>query len=124
MHVEELLRRVAAAGITLTYSGEKDKLVAKPTANVTPEIVAALRERREEVIGALRSGVVRSEAEVFDLAREFFPDRDGLPDPPAPPPSRGRDPLVQRSGDKAMFFRGDWRQAWPRDFRVSRGPEG
>jgi hypothetical protein len=35
----------------------------------------------------------------------------------------GRDPTVQRHGDKVGFFRGDWRKAWPRDFKVHR-PDG
>ncbi|PLS83098.1 MAG: hypothetical protein CYG60_22690 [Actinobacteria bacterium] len=78
MPVEEILGRVKAAGITLTYSNETKKLIAKPTSAVTPEIVAALRECREEIIDSLRP--VKSEAEVFDLARGYF----GLGD-------RGRD---------------------------------
>ncbi len=69
MSVAELLDRVEAAGVTLSYSGEGDRLIAKPTSAVTPEIVAALRERRREVIGALRSGTVHSAAEVLETAR-------------------------------------------------------
>jgi hypothetical protein len=63
--VGDLLWRVAEAGVTLTYSPEADKLVAKPTARVTPELVAALKERRGEVIRALRTfrGILRDGAE-------------------------------------------------------------
>ncbi len=60
MGAAELLDRVAAAGITLTYSPETDKLVAKPTDKVTPEIVAALRERKGEVIEALHPETSRA----------------------------------------------------------------
>ena len=47
---------------------------------------------------------VASVAEVFELARQYFPERDGLP---LLPPIRGRDPLVHRGTDKVRFFRGD-----------------
>jgi NrS-1 polymerase HBD domain len=45
---------------------------------------------------------IRSTAEVFALARAYFPDRDGLPDPPP----RMLDPLVHVGTEKAMFFKG------------------
>ena len=54
---------------------------------------------------------VDSVAEVFELARQYFPERDGLP---VPPSLRGRDPLVHRGTDKVSFFRGDWRTAGPK----------
>ena len=47
---------------------------------------------------------IASVGEVFELARQYFPKRDGLP---LLPPVRGRDPLVHRGTDKARFFRGD-----------------
>jgi len=53
---------------------------------------------------------IASVAEVFELAREYFPERDGLP---LLLPVRGRDPLVHRGTDKVRFFRGDWRAAEP-----------
>ncbi len=79
MHVAQLLDAVEEAGVVLTYLDEGDRLIAKPTASVTPEIVEALRERRAEVVNALRedeelrrTGIVQSERQVFDLAREYF----------------------------------------------------
>ncbi len=88
MHVADLLDAVEAAGVTLTYSPEGDRLTARPTASVTPEIVEALRERRAEIVEALRedeemrrTGIVQSERQVFDLAREYFGGGDrGLVD--------------------------------------------
>jgi len=50
-------------------------------------------------------------AEVFELARQYFPERDELP---LLPPVRGRDPLVDRGTDKVRFFRDDWRAARPK----------
>ena len=79
MHVAQLLARVESAGVVLTYLSEEDRLIAKPTASVTPEIVEVLRERRAEVIGALRedeelrrTGIIQSERQVFDIARQHF----------------------------------------------------
>ena len=54
---------------------------------------------------------VASVAEVFELARLYFPQRDGLP---LLPSVRGRDPLVHRGTDKACFFRDDRRAAGPK----------
>ncbi len=42
---------------------------------------------------------------------------------PAPPPGGGRDRLAQRDTDKAEFFKGAWRETWPRDFEVFKGGE-
>jgi len=54
---------------------------------------------------------VASVAEVFELAHQYFPKRDGLP---LLPPVRGRDLLVQRGTDKVRFFRDDRRAAGPK----------
>ena len=54
---------------------------------------------------------IASVAEVFELARQYFPERDGLP---LLPPVRGRDPLVHRGTDKVRFFRGDGHAAGPK----------
>ena len=54
---------------------------------------------------------IASVAEAFELARQYFPERDGLP---LLPSVRGRDPLVHRGTDKVQFFRGDGRAAGPK----------
>lgn len=55
---KQLLCRLAASGIslTLTRRGEEDKLVAKPTALVSPEILEELRANKATLIEALRDG--------------------------------------------------------------------
>src|SRR5215210_2647733 len=50
----EILRELGAVGITLTVL-EPDRLIAKPTERVTPEIKEALRENKPEIIKALRT---------------------------------------------------------------------
>ena len=54
---------------------------------------------------------VASDSEVFELAHQHFPERDGLP---LLPSVRGRDPLVHRGTDKVRFFRGDRHAAGPK----------
>ena len=79
MHVGELLYQIAEAGITLTCSKTKDRLNAKPTSALTPELIKDIRKHKQEIIQILRedeemlrTGIIQSERQVFDLAREFF----------------------------------------------------
>ena len=109
----------------------------------SPELVRKLPEIRDKILGCwcepgeLCHGdilimlanaapipeVIRSQAEVFELARERFDttvvDQDSLPRPLA---RRGRDALVHRDTDKARFFRRDdnLRICWPQDFKPYR----
>ena len=50
----EILRELGAVGITLTVL-EPDRLIARPTERVTPEIKETLRGHKPEIIRALRS---------------------------------------------------------------------
>ena len=54
---------------------------------------------------------IASVTEVFELARQYFPKRYGLP---LLPPIRGRDPLAHCGTDKVRFFRGDCRATRPK----------
>ena len=79
MHVGELLYQIAEAGITLTCSKTKDRLNAKPTSALTPDLIEEIKEHKMEIIRIMRedeemrrTGIIQSERQVFDLAREFF----------------------------------------------------
>lgn len=79
MSLYDLLLEIAARGITLTCGRTEDRLNAKPTAALTPELKAAITEHREEIIQILREderlreiGIIQSERQVFELAREYF----------------------------------------------------
>lgn len=79
MGVGELLFEIAEAGITLTCSKTEDRLNAKPTAALTPELIEGIKEQKAEIIRIMRedeemrrTGIIQSERQVFDLAREFF----------------------------------------------------
>jgi hypothetical protein len=79
MRVGELLFRIAEAGITLTCSKVEDWLNAKPTSALTPDLIKEIREHKMEIIRIMRedeemrrSGIIQSERQVFELAREHF----------------------------------------------------
>ncbi|MDP9437221.1 MAG: hypothetical protein M3P49_00495 [Actinomycetota bacterium] len=79
MEVGELLFEITEAGITLTCSKTEDRLNAKPTAALTPRLIEGIKEQKTEIIRIMRedkemrrTGIIQSERQVFDLAREFF----------------------------------------------------
>ncbi len=79
MHVRDVLFEVAERGITLTCGRTEDRLNAKPTAALTSELIAELKEHRAEIIEAMRederleeTGVIQSERQVFELVGEHF----------------------------------------------------
>ena len=86
MRVGDLLAEIAERGITLTCCGRTgDRLNAKPTAALTPLLIAEITEHKTEIIEILRerrrkredraleeTGVVQSERQVFDMARRYF----------------------------------------------------
>jgi hypothetical protein len=79
MQVRDVLFEVAERGITLTCGRDEDRLNAKPTAALTPELIAELKEHKAEIIGIVceneemrRTGLIQSGRQVFELAREHF----------------------------------------------------
>jgi hypothetical protein len=79
MHVRDVLLEVAERGITLTCGWTENRLNAKPTAALTPELIDELKEHKGEIIQIMRedeemrrTGVVQSQRQVFELAREHF----------------------------------------------------
>jgi hypothetical protein len=131
----QLLDDLNRQGVRLWSEGGRLRC-GGPKRVITPEVIAKLKEHKEEVLRAIAdeewrshsldcpcmdcsarepkyAKPIKSTSEVFELARKRFPDRNDLP---APPPVPGRDPLAKRGTDKARFFSSDWRQAWPQDF--------
>jgi TubC N-terminal docking domain len=89
MHVRDLLIEIAERGITLTCGRTEDRLNAKPTSAVTPELIAEIKEHKGEIIELMRederkledraleeTGIIQSERQVFKLAREYFGGRN------------------------------------------------
>jgi hypothetical protein len=70
---------MAKARLTLKASTTKDTLKAYPAENITPELAAAIKEHKALIIRILRedeeyrrTGIIQSERQVFELAREYF----------------------------------------------------
>ena len=79
MHMRDLLIEIAERGITLRCGRTEDRLNAKPTAALTPELIAELKEHKAEIIRVMRedeelrrTGAIQSERQVFELGREHF----------------------------------------------------
>jgi hypothetical protein len=75
----KIVGRLKAAGLTLAYSPETDRLNVKPTAKLTPELVALVKEHKAGIVSALPAferdgggldGVLRNQADVFTVFRE------------------------------------------------------
>jgi hypothetical protein len=87
LSVGDVLSAISEAGLTLQESKSEDTLKVYPAENVTPNLAAAIREHKSEVIRVLRedeemsrTGIIQSERQVLELAREFF----GLDDSKGP----------------------------------------
>ena len=84
MQVGELLYQVAEHGVRLRCCRSEDRLTFSPAGSLPPRLVAELRTHKQEIIRILReddelrrTGVIQSERQVFELAREVFGDRQG-----------------------------------------------
>ena len=86
MSVGDTLYAISEAGLTLTASKTEDTLKVYPAEKLTPELAAAIKEHKADIIRILRedeemrrTGIIQSERQVFDLARGFFSadDKEG-----------------------------------------------
>jgi len=79
LSVGDVLYAISEAGVTLSVSKTEDTLKVYPAESITPELAAAIKEHKPEIIRILRedeemrrTGIIQSERQVFDLAREHF----------------------------------------------------
>ena len=79
MNVGDTLYAISEAGLTLTASKTEDILKAYPAVNLTPELAAAIKGHKADIIrimredeGIRRTGILQCERQVFELTREFF----------------------------------------------------
>jgi hypothetical protein len=78
MLVGELLCQVEEHGVQLRRAPD-DRLQFSPSGALPTELVAQLREHKTEILRILkedevfhRTGVIQSERQVFEVAREYF----------------------------------------------------
>ena len=79
MSVGDTLKAISEAALTLKAGKTGDTLKVYPPENITPELAAAIREHKAHIIRLLRedeemrrTGIIQSERQVFELARESF----------------------------------------------------
>ena len=79
MSVGDVLFAISEAGLTLRASETEDTLRVHPAERLTPELAAAIKEHKAEIIKIMRedeemrrTGVIQSERQVFELARELL----------------------------------------------------
>jgi hypothetical protein len=79
LNVGDTLYAISEAGFTLTASKTQGTLKLYPVERLTPELACAIREHKANIIRIMRedeemrsTGIIQSERQVFDLAREFF----------------------------------------------------
>jgi hypothetical protein len=79
LSVGDVLFAISEAGLTLTASKTEDTLKVYPAENITRELAEAIRDHKAEIIRILRedeemrsTGIIQSERQVFELAREHF----------------------------------------------------
>jgi hypothetical protein len=84
MRVRDLLLELSERGITLRCGRTEDRLNARPTAALTPELIAEIKEHKAEIIAVMRedgrleeTGMIQSGRQVFELAREFLSRNEG-----------------------------------------------
>ena len=87
MSVGDVLCATSKAGLKLEAGETADVLKAYPAERLTPQLVAAIREHKADIIKIIRedeemrrTGVIQSERQVVELAREFFGsnEREGV----------------------------------------------
>ncbi len=79
MSVGATLYAISEAGLTLKASKTEDTLKVYPVEKLTPELAAAIKDYKAQIIQITReddemcrTGIVQSERQVFELAREYF----------------------------------------------------
>jgi hypothetical protein len=79
LSVGDVLFALSEAVLSLTASKTDDTLKVYPAENITPELAAAIKEYKSEIIRITRedeemrrTGIIQSERQVFEMAREYF----------------------------------------------------
>ena len=79
MSVGDTLYAISEAGLGLEVSKTEDTLKVSPAENITSELAAAIRKHKVEIIRIMRedeemrrTGIIQSQRQVFELAREYF----------------------------------------------------
>ncbi len=79
MNVGDALCAISEAGLTLKTSKTEDTLKVYPAEKLGPELAAAIKEHKADLIRILRedeemrrTGIIQSERQVLEITREHF----------------------------------------------------
>ena len=79
MSVGDVLFAISEAGLTLRTNKTEDTLRVHPAERLTPELAAAIKEHKADIIRVMRedeelrrTGIIQSQRQVFEVAREYF----------------------------------------------------
>ncbi len=87
MSVGDVLFAISSAGLTLAAGKTEDTLNVYSAEAITLELAAGIKEHKAEIIRILRddeemrrTGIIQSQHQVFDLAREYFGNQEDSSD--------------------------------------------
>jgi hypothetical protein len=73
------LYAISEAGLSVRTSMTEDTLKVYPAERISPELATAIKEHKADIIRIVRedelmrrTGVIQSERQVFEIAREYF----------------------------------------------------
>jgi hypothetical protein len=79
LSVGDTLYAISEAGLTVTASKTEDTLKVYPAERISPELAASIKVHKTAIIKVVRedeemrrTGVIQSERQVFEMAREYF----------------------------------------------------
>jgi hypothetical protein len=79
LNVGDTLYAISEAGLTARTSMTEDTLKVYPTERISPQLAATIKLHKADIIKVLRedevmrrTGIVQSERQVFQMAREYF----------------------------------------------------
>ena len=79
MSVGDTLHAISEARLTVTAGKTEDTLKVYPAERISPELAAAIKAHKTAIIRVVRedeemrrTGVIQSERQVFEMAREYF----------------------------------------------------
>jgi hypothetical protein len=79
LSVGDTLYAISEAGLTVRTSMTEDTLKVYPAERISPQLAAAIKLHKADIIKVLRedeemrrTGIIQSERQVFEMAREYF----------------------------------------------------
>ncbi len=79
MSVGDTLYAISEAGLTVRTSMSEDTLKVYPAERISPQLAAAIKAHKADIIKVMRedekmrrTGIIQSERQVFEMARDYF----------------------------------------------------